>query len=564
MDEVPEKHETLRAINAAIAAANDEIVQESHVSTQRAKRYGRALIAKEVYEDAKALVGETTERATANFLREAAAHDVRHAVHKAEHRLAEARCQAVFKQRPFLQHLDKAKEAAAQQGHAKKAQNNVAAGPWRAAVVGQLDAFEASVRTPAHAGGLGLGPRGDASINSGDGDELIVGLRRLRRSVNACTGTEAAKYLEALRQRSAELAARVDPHLGRLTDLRVEAKRRVDETGKVDEKRAATLRRRAGGGELDQLRRDLHLKKSEMREAEEEARGDYIETWAVSRKPRGKAMIVAVPDEPSDLAISQFLRTRRAYLGADGEFSSGAAAAPTPFRPGGRVDEARALAADALAAAPAPYAPSTKSPVPEKRKARRAPAAANAKPRGPPPELKELRSIVVTRASESRAADRFYRFLVDCGTRGDWRKAVEAYRVMVSKGLAPDARTWRVLLRAAKVGKEGRVALVLLEEIEAQVAQRAGADGLVPVDMYNCCLEAAAAGGGWRRAIQVFNRMRHHGVKPNTSTYQALMAAVAKARCASTEVYDGLKYAGVPEYLAYTAAAAHALRWGKG
>ena len=193
MDEVPEKHETLRAINAAIAAANDEIVQESHVSTQRAKRYGRALIAKEVYEDAKALVGETTERATANFLREAAAHDVRHAVHKAEHRLAEARCQAVFKQRPFLQHLDKAKEAAAQQGHAKKAQNNVAAGPWRAAVVGQLDAFEASVRTPAHAGGLGLGPRGDASINSGDGDELIVGLRRLRRSVNACTGTEAAK-----------------------------------------------------------------------------------------------------------------------------------------------------------------------------------------------------------------------------------------------------------------------------------------------------------------------------------------------------------------------------------
>jgi len=53
-------------------------------------------------------------------------------------------------------------------------------------------------------------------------------------------------------------------------------------------------------------------------------------------------------------------------------------------------------------------------------------------------------------------------------------------------------------------------------------------------------------------------------VKPNTSTYQALMAAVARARCASTEVYDGLKYAGVPEYLAYTAAAAHALRWSNG
>jgi len=135
---------------------------------------------------------------------------------------------------------------------------------------------------------------------------------------------------------------------------------------------------------------------------------------------------------------------------------------------------------------------------------------------------------------------------------------------MVAKGIVPDARTWRVLLRAVKIGEEGRVALVLLEEIEAQAAQRAGTDGLVPVELYNCALEAAAAGGGWRRAVQVFNRMRHMRVKPNTSTYQALMAAVARARCASTEVYDGLKYAGVPEYLAYTAAAAHALRWSNG
>ena len=85
-------------------------------------------------------------------------------------------------------------------------------------------------------------------------------------------------------------------------------------------------------------------------------------------------------------------------------------------------------------------------------------------------------------------------------------------------------------------------------QARGQAAQRAGTDGLVPVELYNCALEAAAAGGGWRRAVQVFNRMRHMRVKPNTSTYQALMAAVARARCASTEVYDGLKYAGVPEY----------------
>ena len=96
------------------------------------------MIAREEYATAKSLVAERTEKATADFLREAAHHDVKHAIHKAEHRLAEARCQAVFKQRPFLQHLDKARDAAATQGHAKRSQHTVEAGPWRAAVVANL------------------------------------------------------------------------------------------------------------------------------------------------------------------------------------------------------------------------------------------------------------------------------------------------------------------------------------------------------------------------------------------------------------------------------------------
>lgn len=104
--------------------------------------------------------------------------------------------------------------------------------------------------------------------------------------------------------------------------------------------------------------------------------------------------------------------------------------------------------------------------------------------------------------------------------------------------------------------------MALLEAVEAQTAQRAGKDGLVDVAFYNAAIETCAAGGGWRRAVQVFHRLRHHGVSPNTQTYSCLMAAVARARCDSAEVYEGLKFAGVPEYLAYTAAAAHALRWG--
>ena len=96
MPDIPEKYKTLREITEAIAKADDEIIEQHQVSTQRAKRYGRAVIAREEYADAKSLVAERTEKATADFLREAAHHDVKHAIHKAEHRLAEARCQAVF------------------------------------------------------------------------------------------------------------------------------------------------------------------------------------------------------------------------------------------------------------------------------------------------------------------------------------------------------------------------------------------------------------------------------------------------------------------------------------
>ena len=261
-----------------------------------------------------------------------------------------------------------------------------------------------------------------------------------------------------------------------------------------------------------------------------------------------KQVVPPTLDEPSDAGISNYMRTRRAYLGAEAEVVEEAPPSPPRFKPGGRVDEARALVADVLKTPAEPYAPppKAKSPAKPKRKARKAPAAAQARPLGPAAGARrELKGIVVTRASESQYADRFYRFLVDCSTRGDWRKAVQAYRLMVAKGLVPDARTWRVLLRAVKIGEEGgtlpsccsrlcgnqisgaprhRVVSERRDSTQArgrsrpQAAQRAGTDGLVPVELYNCALEAAAAGGGWRRAVQVFNRMRHMRVRPNTSS----------------------------------------------
>ena len=138
----------------------------------------------------------------------------------------------------------------------------------------------------------------------------------MRREVNACTGIQAMQHLEALRRRSAELAARVDPHLERLTELKIEAKRRVDATSETDANRVATLRKRAGGDELNELRRDLRLKAMEMRAATEAALVDDVADPRPTRKSVRKQVIQSALDEPSDAGISNYMRTRRAYLGA--------------------------------------------------------------------------------------------------------------------------------------------------------------------------------------------------------------------------------------------------------
>ena len=190
MPDIPEKYKTLREITEAIAKADDEIIENHHVSTQRAKRYGRAVLAVEEYADAKSLVAERTEKATADFLREAAHHDVKHAIHKAEHRLAEARCQAVFKQRPFLQHLDKAREAAAASVTEKisSAQEDAKDRVRQAAQDNER----------AHAGAVAAGPRGASQMGAAIGEDNNASgtSNRIRRLGEAVSVTRTSVFAD--------------------------------------------------------------------------------------------------------------------------------------------------------------------------------------------------------------------------------------------------------------------------------------------------------------------------------------------------------------------------------
>ena len=75
-------------------------------------------------------------------------------------------------------------------------------------------------------------------------------------------------------------------------------------------------------------------------------------------------------------------------------------------------------------------------------------------------------------------------------------------------------------------------------------------------------MDVCRAGGHWRRALQLFNRMSHQGIPPTTHTYALLQQAGAAARNSEAhEVYEAMKYAGIPAYLSYTAAAAKAFAY---
>ena len=165
--------------------------------------------------------------------------------------------------------------------------------------------------------------------------------------MNACTGIQAMEHLEALRRRSAELAARVDPHLGRLTELKIEGQ----DGASMKQKRRMRiapqiLRKRAGGDELDVLRRDLRLKAQEMHEATAAASIDAVADPKPKRKSAKKQVVPPMLDEPLGRGHLELHAHARAYLGAEAEVVEEAPPSPPRFKPGGRVDEARALVAD--------------------------------------------------------------------------------------------------------------------------------------------------------------------------------------------------------------------------
>eukprot|EP00949_MAST-11_sp_MAST-11-sp1_P000848 g848.t1 len=126
---------------------------------------------------------------------------------------------------------------------------------------------------------------------------------------------------------------------------------------------------------------------------------------------------------------------------------------------------------------------------------------------------------------------------------------------MKQKDLVRDGACYRAVLSALRRspnGFPGEVALAVLEEMEDQ--------NLCNGNMtYNMILAAVAAtekeGGAdssWRLAVTIFRKLCASGLAPNTATYEILGKACAKAP--PLQLYDALKWAGVPEAISFSIA----------
>jgi pentatricopeptide repeat protein len=165
--------------------------------------------------------------------------------------------------------------------------------------------------------------------------------------------------------------------------------------------------------------------------------------------------------------------------------------------------------------------------------------------------------LPVTRENENEMLAKYNKLLAHSANTGDWFGAVAAYEDFVKRGFVPTRFVFQCIISACKRADPPQVdrAILVLDEMRAsQIAPNTAA--------YNAVLDCCRNGGAWRRGVHVFeNMMKQPDIKPNTNTYSVLAKMGFEAKNDDPgEIYQTLKFAGVPEYIAYSAAASNALK----
>ena len=167
--------------------------------------------------------------------------------------------------------------------------------------------------------------------------------------------------------------------------------------------------------------------------------------------------------------------------------------------------------------------------------------------------LRILRRQTSTRDSEEALRAKFHRLLVDCSTLGALREAYAVVKGMKSTGLQPTRFVYQTLIctckhRKPEAASADAVKIFQLMKRKAMQPNRS---------ILHLLLSTCGQSGHWRRAVQVFRECTSAPISivPNTSLFEALAQACSRSsRDEAPQVYDALKFAGVPEVLAYATA----------
>ena len=165
-------------------------------------------------------------------------------------------------------------------------------------------------------------------------------------------------------------------------------------------------------------------------------------------------------------------------------------------------------------------------------------------------DLEVIRGTAVSRDNRSALQGQCNKLLARCSS-GGWQEALYLYEVMADIGLNLDRHTFYAMITSCKNARPSQVEVAI--EVFKEM-QRSG----FPADTasYNLTIGACEKDGQWRRALKLFKDMVKQKIVPNTATYSVISETCAKAKLDDIpDLYDAMKFAGVPEFIAYSTGA---------
>jgi hypothetical protein len=173
----------------------------------------------------------------------------------------------------------------------------------------------------------------------------------------------------------------------------------------------------------------------------------------------------------------------------------------------------------------------------------------------PPPTFKEralLKRLDVlhhrkrTRTNTDHLSAEWKRLLGQCAYVGAWKIALECHVCMSENFLPRNEATYRNVVTALKNAPKPVPTSVVVAVLDEMIDE-----GMTSQRTFHVCMGAIAKDlKGWRHAVRTFQKMKQQGHKATSATYEILTHCCANAD--PSDCYETLKYAGVPEFFAYS------------